>query len=110
MADSDSKADGIYDVLEFLKRGTELLGSANRSGETLLMAAAYHGRLDWVNCLIDEPAARQTINARDCDGVTALMQAAVAGHAEVVRSLLRVDGIHLYYRTCENNNAMQLAE
>ena len=102
--------DGIKDILQFLERDTELLGSANRSGETLLMAAAYHGRLDWVNCLIDEPAARQTINARDCDGVTALMQAAVAGHAEVVRSLLRVDGIHLYYRTCENNNAMQLAE
>ena len=28
----------------------------------------------------------------------------------MVRSLLRVAGIHLYYRTCENNHAMQLAE
>ena len=28
----------------------------------------------------------------------------------MVRSLLRVAGIHLYYRTSENNHAMQLAE
>ena len=38
------------------------------------------------------------------------MHASVAGHAQVVRSLLRVAGIHLYYRTSENNHAMQLAE
>ena len=65
LADSDSGADRIYDILNFLDRGRELLGSANRSGETLLMAAAYHGRLDWVDRLLAEPAARQTINARD---------------------------------------------
>ena len=65
LADSDCEVDGIYDVLLFLNRGKELLGSANSSGETLLMAAAYHGRLDWVDRLLAEPAARQTINARD---------------------------------------------
>ena len=81
MIDTDSPAGCADDVLGLFRRERELLGRANKRGETLLMAAAYHGRMDWVEFLLAEPAVIQTINQRDNEGVTALMHAAVAGHA-----------------------------
>ena len=88
LVDSDSHFDDIKHVLRVMRRGPEVLGSTNTSGETLLMTAAYHGRLDLVDTLLRVPQARSTINARDSEGVTALMYASVAGHVKVVQRLL----------------------
>ena len=88
-----------------------MLGTANRRGETLLMAASYHGRLDWVELLLKEPVVRSSINARDEFGVTALMHAVVQGHVDMVRKLLKVEGVHLYYRDiASKRNALELTD
>lgn len=106
LVDSDSQFGDIRYVLRVMGRGPEVLGSTNRSGETLLMTAAYHGRLDLVDDLLRVPQARSTIDARDNEGVTALMHASVAGHVKVVQRLLEEESVHLYYKNAEGTTAM----
>ena len=77
LVDSNSAPDCMYSLLQYMDRDKILLAAANMRGETLLMTAAYYGRLDWVECLLKEEGVRHTINAADEDGVTALMHAAV---------------------------------
>ena len=59
---------------------------AAQHGQTALMLAASHGRLDVVQLLVE---AGTDINIRDEDGSTALMCAAEHGHASIVKYLLQ---------------------
>ena len=59
---------------------------ATQHGQTALMLAASHGRLDMVQLLV---GAGADINIRDEDGSTALMCAAEHGHANIVKYLLQ---------------------
>jgi ankyrin repeat protein len=59
---------------------------ASQHGQTALMLAVSHGRLDMVQLLIEAGA---DVNIRDEDGSTALMCAAEHGHMEIVKYLLQ---------------------
>jgi ankyrin repeat protein len=54
-------------------------------GQTALMLAVSHGRLDMVRLLVETGA---DMNIQDEDGSTALMCAAEHGHTEIVKYLL----------------------
>lgn len=58
---------------------------ASQHGQTALMLAVSHGRLDMVGLLV---AAGAEINIQDEDGSTALMCAAEHGHLAIVKFLL----------------------
>ncbi|XP_045121197.1 uncharacterized protein LOC123510274 isoform X2 [Portunus trituberculatus] len=58
---------------------------ASQHGQTALMLAVSHGRLDMVQMLV---AAGAEINIQDDDGSTALMCAAEHGHLAIVKFLL----------------------
>jgi ankyrin repeat protein len=59
---------------------------ATQHGQTALMLAVSHGRLDMVQLLVEAGA---DVNIRDEDGSTALMCAAEHGHMELVKYLLQ---------------------
>ena len=59
---------------------------ATQHGQTALMLASSHGRLDMVQLLVEAGA---DMNIRDEDGSTALMCAAEHGHAGIVKYLLQ---------------------
>lgn len=54
-------------------------------GQTALMLAVSHGRLDMVRMLLEAGA---DINIQDEDGSTALMCAAEHGHVDIVQHFL----------------------
>lgn len=54
-------------------------------GQTALMLAVSHGRIDMVQMLLDSGA---DINIQDEDGSTALMCAAEHNHIQIVKLLL----------------------
>lgn len=56
-----------------------------QAGQTALMLAVSHGRLEMVRLLLDSAAE---INLQDEDGSTALMCATEHGHIEIVKVLL----------------------
>lgn len=58
---------------------------AKQHGQTALMLAVSHGRLDMVQMLLEAGA---DINIQDEDGSTALMCAAEHGHIEIVKYFL----------------------
>ena len=73
------------------------------------MAAAYHGRLDWVERLLMEDSIASSINNANNEGLTALMHAAVQKHGKVVEALLGVPGIDVNRRNLEGRTAWQIA-
>lgn len=58
---------------------------ARQHGQTALMLAVSHGRLDMVQMLVEAGA---DINIQDDDGSTALMCAAEHGHIDIVKYFL----------------------
>merc|ERR1712088_1200875 len=65
---------------------------ASQHGQTALMLAVSHGRLDMVQLLTDAGA---DLNIRDEDGSTALMCAAEHGHLEIVKVLMQHPDINI---------------
>ncbi len=59
---------------------------ATQHGQTALMLAVSHGRLDMAQLLVEAGAE---VNIRDEDGSTALMCAAEHGHMEIVKFLMQ---------------------
>ncbi|CAB4060625.1 KANK [Lepeophtheirus salmonis] len=72
-------------VVERLFTAGDVNIRASQHGQTALMLAVSHGRLDMVRLLVE---AGGDINVRDEDGSTALMCAAEHGHMEIVKFLL----------------------
>jgi KN motif and ankyrin repeat domain-containing protein len=58
---------------------------AFQAGQTALMLAVSHGKLDLAQMLIDAGA---DVNVQDEDGSTALMCASEHGHIDIVKLLL----------------------
>lgn len=61
--------------------------SVSQAGQTALMLAVSHGRLDVVKALL---ACEADVNIQDEDGSTALMCACEHGHKEITGLLLAV--------------------
>ena len=60
------------------------MNAKTKQGETVLMYAAWHGRLEVVKFLIDKGA---DVNAKDKDGETALSLVSAKNQPEVVEYL-----------------------
>lgn len=71
-------------VLQLLRLG-DLNAKASQAGQTALMLAVSHGRLDVVRALL---ACGADVNVQDADGSTALMCACEHGHKDIAGLLL----------------------
>uniref|UniRef100_A0A8C6YCK6 KN motif and ankyrin repeat domain-containing protein 2 n=1 Tax=Naja naja TaxID=35670 RepID=A0A8C6YCK6_NAJNA len=83
LAASQTESD-MDTIKQLLKKGN-VNAKANQAGQTALMLAVSHGRLEMVRALL---ASAADVNLQDDDGSTALMCACEHGHAEIVRLLL----------------------
>jgi len=61
----------------------------SQAGQTALMLAVSHGRIDMVKALL---ACGADVNIQDDEGSTALMCASEHGHVEIVKLLLAQPG------------------
>uniref|UniRef100_A0A5S6Q9W7 ANK_REP_REGION domain-containing protein n=1 Tax=Trichuris muris TaxID=70415 RepID=A0A5S6Q9W7_TRIMR len=75
-------------------------------GQTAIMLAASHGKIDAVTMLIENGA---DVNMQDEDGSTALMCAAEHGHKEIVRLLLDLPQIEASMVDKEGSTALAIA-
>ncbi|XP_055369430.1 KN motif and ankyrin repeat domain-containing protein 1-like isoform X2 [Betta splendens] len=72
-------------VVERLFTKGDVDAKASQAGQTALMLAVSHGRMDMVRALLAQGAE---VNLQDDEGSTALMCASEHGHADIVRLLL----------------------
>ncbi|CAH0562061.1 unnamed protein product [Brassicogethes aeneus] len=79
------KSDTHANVVRRLFQLADVNIRAKQHGQTALMLAVSHGRLDMVSMLLEAGA---DINIQDEDGSTALMCAAEHGHIEIVKHFL----------------------
>jgi len=79
---------------------------ASQHGQTALMLAVSHGRLDMVELLVEAGA---DLNIRDEDGSTALMCAAEHGHLEIVKYLLQHPDINIGATDNDGLSALSVA-
>ncbi|HEX3366064.1 ankyrin repeat domain-containing protein [Phenylobacterium sp.] len=78
--------------------------AADLRGDTALMGVAFEGRL----AIAERLVARCDVNTRNREGQTAVMIAALFGHAEIVRLLARHGG-DLALKDASGNSASALA-
>ncbi|TRY59539.1 hypothetical protein DNTS_012232 [Danionella cerebrum] len=71
-------------VEELFSRG-DVNAKASQAGQTALMLAVSHGRVEMVHALL---AAGAEVNIQDDEGSTALMCAGEHGHADIIKLLL----------------------
>jgi len=79
---------------------------AAQHGQTALMLAVSHGRLDMVQLLTEAGA---DVNIRDEDGSTALMCAAEHGHMEIVKLLMHHPDINIGATDNDGLSALSVA-
>merc|ERR1719228_2703644 len=79
---------------------------AAQHGQTALMLAVSHGRLDMVQLLTEAGA---DLNIRDEDGSTALMCAAEHGHLEIVKVLMQHPDININATDNDGLSALSVA-
>uniref|UniRef100_A0A8C5BSX5 Uncharacterized protein n=1 Tax=Gadus morhua TaxID=8049 RepID=A0A8C5BSX5_GADMO len=79
-----SSPEDMRVVEELFARG-DVNAKASQAGQTALMLAVSHGRLDMVRALLERGA---DLSLQDEEGSTALMCASEHGHANIVRLLL----------------------
>ncbi|KAL3289566.1 hypothetical protein HHI36_022982 [Cryptolaemus montrouzieri] len=79
---------------------------AKQHGQTSLMLAVSHGRLDMVEMLLEAGA---DINIQDDDGSTALMCAAEHGHIEIVKHFLSQPDCDSTITDVDGSTALKIA-
>ncbi|KAL1129977.1 hypothetical protein AAG570_012921 [Ranatra chinensis] len=79
---------------------------AKQHGQTALMLAVSHGRIDTVELLLESGA---DINIQDEDGSTALMCAAEHGHVDIVKLLLAQPDCDITITDCDGSTALNIA-
>ena len=75
----------LHTVVWLVTQSSDINCHAKEAGQTALMLAVSHGRLETARLLLECGAE---INSRDEDGSTALMCAAEHNHLEIVKLLL----------------------
>ncbi|EFO19686.2 VAB-19 protein [Loa loa] len=86
------------------------LGDVNaqavQHGQTALMLAVSHGKINTTKLLID---CQADLNIQDEEGSTALMCAAEHGHKEIVKLLLLQQDIDASLSDCDSSTALSIA-
>merc|ERR1711988_1839363 len=82
------------------------MGRASQHGQTALMLAVSHGRLDMVQLLVEAGA---DLNIRDEDGSSALMCAAEHGQTEIVKHLLTHPDTDIFAKDNDGLTALAVA-
>ncbi|XP_077479633.1 KN motif and ankyrin repeat domain-containing protein 1-like [Stigmatopora argus] len=94
------------DVVERLFDRGDVNSKASQAGQTALMLAVSHGRLEMVRALLARGAA---VNAQDDEGSTALMCASEHGHAAMVQLLLDRPECDADLTDGDNSTALSIA-
>jgi hypothetical protein len=85
LSSGGSYIPGVFEQRGLTVRGIVMSGNDSKQRYNLI-AAAYQGDVKTAIARLDEGA---DVNARDCDGDTAIMLAAERGHIELVKVLLK---------------------
>lgn len=93
-------------VLQRLFKLGDINVKAAQHGQTALMLAVSHGRLDIVKMLLEAGA---DVNIQDEDGSTALMCAGEHGHVDIVRVLLSHPDCDPTLKDNDNSTALTIA-
>ncbi|XP_028852354.1 KN motif and ankyrin repeat domain-containing protein 1a isoform X2 [Denticeps clupeoides] len=93
-------------VVEELFSKGDVNAKASQAGQTGLMLAVSHGRMDMVKALL---ACGADVNIQDDEGSTALMCASEHGHVEIVKLLLAQPGCDATLSDSDESNALSIA-
>ncbi|XP_064152674.1 KN motif and ankyrin repeat domain-containing protein 1a [Anguilla rostrata] len=93
-------------VVEELFSKGDVNAKASQAGQTGLMLAVSHGRMDMVKALL---ACGADVNIQDDEGSTALMCASEHGHVEIVKLLLAQSGCDATLSDSDESNALSIA-
>ncbi|XP_051543770.1 KN motif and ankyrin repeat domain-containing protein 1-like isoform X2 [Myxocyprinus asiaticus] len=93
-------------VVEELFSKGDVNAKASQAGQTGLMLAVSHGRMDMVRALL---ACGADVNIQDDEGSTALMCASEHGHVEIVKLLLAQPGCDATLSDNDESNALSIA-
>ncbi|XP_037361724.1 KN motif and ankyrin repeat domain-containing protein 2 [Talpa occidentalis] len=97
--------DDIETVLQLFRLG-DVNAKASQAGQTALMLAVSHGRVDVVKALL---ACEADVNVQDDDGSTALMCACEHGHKEITGLLLAVPSCNISLTDHDGSTALMVA-
>ncbi|XP_066509933.1 KN motif and ankyrin repeat domain-containing protein 1-like [Hoplias malabaricus] len=92
-------------VAELFSKG-DVNAKASQAGQTGLMLAVSHGRMDMVKALL---ACGADVNIQDDEGSTALMCASEHGHVEIVKLLLAQPGCDATLSDNDESTALSIA-
>ncbi|KAM9463319.1 KN motif and ankyrin repeat domain-containing protein 1a isoform 2-T6 [Salvelinus alpinus] len=93
-------------IVEYLFSKGDVNAKASQAGQTGLMLAVSHGRMDMVRALLAQGAE---VNVQDDEGSTALMCASEHGHAEIVKLLLAQPGCDATLSDSDESSALSIA-
>ncbi|XP_047387250.1 KN motif and ankyrin repeat domain-containing protein 2 isoform X2 [Sciurus carolinensis] len=97
--------DDIETVVQLFRLG-DVNAKASQAGQTALMLAVSHGRVDVVRALL---ACEADVNVQDEDGSTALMCACEHGHKEIAGLLLAVPSCDISLTDRDGSTALMVA-
>ncbi|XP_061589959.1 KN motif and ankyrin repeat domain-containing protein 1-like [Cololabis saira] len=93
-------------VVEQLFAQGDVNAKASQAGQTALMLAVSHGKMDMAQALVVQGAQ---INIQDDEGSTALMCASEHGHADIVKLLLAQPECDATLRDSDESTALSVA-
>ncbi|XP_028274463.1 KN motif and ankyrin repeat domain-containing protein 1-like isoform X2 [Parambassis ranga] len=93
-------------VVEQLFSKGDVNAKASQAGQTALMLAVSHGRMDMVQALLARGAQ---VNIQDDEGSTALMCASEHGHADIVKLLLAQPECDAMLSDSDDSTALSIA-
>lgn len=97
--------DDIETALQLFRLG-DVNARASQAGQTALMLAVSHGRVDVVRALL---ACEADVNVQDDDGSTALMCACEHGHKDIAGLLLAVPSCDISLADRDGSTALMVA-
>uniref|UniRef100_A0A8C7A7P4 KN motif and ankyrin repeat domain-containing protein 2 n=1 Tax=Neovison vison TaxID=452646 RepID=A0A8C7A7P4_NEOVI len=97
--------DDLETVLQLFRLGN-VNAKASQAGQTALMLAVSHGRVDVVRALL---ACEADVNVQDDDGSTALMCACEHGHKEITGLLLAMPSCDIALTDRDGSTALMVA-
>ncbi|GMS84966.1 hypothetical protein PENTCL1PPCAC_7141, partial [Pristionchus entomophagus] len=93
-------------IIHRLFRAGDVNARAEPHGQTALMLAVSHGKLETAKLLIECGA---DVNVQDEEGSTALMCAAEHGHKPLIQLLLSAPGVDASLYDCDSSTALSIA-